>query len=179
MNRHQFTRPEKGSPGDFQPFFDWAEPERAAPVGELPPEGLVERITSACEEWMRRGGVIVRGSFGVGTVNRRRELRGRDEHGRPVWGGLSGVYATEKYCCPLAPLLDGLPSRFNPVADFARVLGVDHFWVLGFIHGLDKTVTLTGRRQEYLEESLTYVEGREAGVRIAERFVTLTKGWEA
>jgi hypothetical protein len=178
VSRHQFTRQSRHNPGDFAPFFDWAE-EREPEVGSAPPEGIAERIGAACEDWMRRGGLIVRGTFGVGTVNRVRENRGRDERGQIIWGGITGTYAVNKHCCPLAPLLEGLPSRFNPVADFAAVLGVDHLWAVGFIHGVDKEVVAVGKRLGVLEESLSYVDGRACGAKIAERFVThIQGGWE-
>jgi hypothetical protein len=177
VSRYQLTRKSKAQPGDFVPFFDWDEPGEVA-IPEMPPEGLVERITAACESHLRGGGLIVRGAFGVETVQRKRENRGRDERGQVIWGGLSGVWAVKKHCCPLAPLLDGLPSRFNPVADFALVLGVDHLWILGFIHGVDREAFVIGRRLADFEESLSYVDGRAAGVQIAERFVTVSGGWE-
>lgn len=177
MRRHQFTRRTQASPGDFAPFFDWAE-EREPSVGAVPPEDITERIAAACERHMQGGGLIVRGAFGASTVNRVRENRGRDERGETIWGGISGVYAVNKHCCPLAPLLGGLPSRFNPVADFAAVLGVDHLWVVGFIHGVDKEVFAVGKRQGQLEESLSYVDGRAAGAKIGERFITIQGGWE-
>jgi hypothetical protein len=178
MKKHQFTRPKHGA-GDFAPFFDWVEPEQHPPVYPLPDKGLIERISAGCEGWMERGGLIVANHFGVKTVKCVREKLGRDEKGNVLWGKLSGVYEEQKQCCPLAPLLDGLPSRFNPLADFALVLNTDHFWVIGFMHGVDKTnAMLTGRRTDYFEESLTYVEGRDAGVKIAERYVKLRGGWD-
>jgi hypothetical protein len=103
VNRYQFTRQSKAQPGDFAPFFDWGEPDELA-VPLMPPEDIAGRIEAACESHMRGGGLIVRGAFGVSTVNCKRENRGRDERGHIIWGGLSGVYKTLKHCCPLAPL---------------------------------------------------------------------------
>ena len=177
MSRHQFTRKSKAGLGDFAPFFEWSE-EREPEVAAILPEGIAERIAAACEDWMRRGGLIVRGTFGVSTVNRRRKNEGRDARGQIIWGGISGEYEVKKHCCPLAPLLEGLPSRFNPMADFAAALGVDHLWVVGFIHGVDKEVFAVGKRQGQLEESLSYVDGRAVGVKIAERYVIHLDGWE-
>lgn len=172
-------RPSKRSAGDFAPYFDWSEPEQNPPVYPLPDEGLRERISEGCERWIARGGLIVRYCFGVRTINCVRERLGRDERGETIWGSLSGVYAVDKHCCPLAPLLEGLPSRFQPVADFADVLGVDHFWVIGFLHGVDRTdKMLTGRRADYFAESLTHIEGRKAGEDIAEAYITIMGGWE-
>lgn len=179
MSRHQFTRGSKAQLGDFLPFFDWDEQATEPVVPAMPPEDIAERIEAACEDWMRRGGLIVRGAFGVSTVNCKRENRGRDECGQIIWGGISGTYEVKKHCCPLAPLLEGLPSRFNPVVDMATVLGVDHLWVIGFIHGADGEVLLVGRRLERFEDSLSYVDGRALGAKIAERFaVTIQGGWE-
>lgn len=177
MSRH------RKRPGDFEPFFDWGESEDGPTVGAVPPEGVTARIVAACEDWQRRGGVLVRCHFGVKTVRVTREKVGkrRDEKtGRTeiIWGGLSGFYETQKYCCPLAPLVDGLPSRFNPLADFASALGVDHLWILGFIHGFDKTELYTGRRAEQLGESLSYVDGHAAGVKVASQFYVVDLGWE-
>lgn len=178
MSRHQIHRQSKANPGDFAPFFDWGEPDAESVVSPMPPEDIAERIAEACERHMLGGGLIVRGAFGVLTVNCKRENKGRDARGQIIWGGISGVYEVKKHCCPLAPLLAGLPSRFNPVADFALVLGVDHLWVLGFIHGVDKEVLAVGRRLEQLEESLSYVDGRATGVKIAERYVIhIQGGW--
>jgi hypothetical protein len=169
MRKHQLTRQSKRGAGDFAPFFDWDESEQSPPVYPMPAEGLVERIAEGCERWIRQGGLIVRFHFGVSTENCKRDER----------GNLSGTYKVGKHCCPLAPLLEGLPSRFHPLADFAAVLGVDQFWVIGFVHGVDGTVkTLTGKRADYFEESLTYVEGREAGAQIAERYIHIPGGWE-
>jgi hypothetical protein len=61
----------------------------------------------------------------------------------------------------------------------ALVLGVDHLWVIGFIHGVDRETLAVGRRLEQFEDSLSYVDGRAVGARIAERFVvTIQGGWE-
>jgi hypothetical protein len=168
VRRTQFTKGTRRGLSDFEPFFDWGGEDDSPSVGLIPAEDLTERIFKACEAWQGKGGVLVRSHFGVKTVRVKREGSGR----------LTGFYETQKYCCPLAPFLDGLPSRFNPLADFASVLAVDHFWVLGFIHGFDKTEWFTGRREEDLKESLSYVDGLEAGRKVGERFYVIDIGWE-
>lgn len=182
MSKHQFTRGSGKKPGDFAPYFNWGDDENPS-VGLIPDENLVERIVAACEEWQANGGVLVRSHFGVKTVRVTRENLGKRRNERTgrletEWGKLSGFYETQKYCCPLAPFLDGLPSRFNPLADFASVLLVDHFWVLGVMHGFDKAEWFVGRRGEQLKESLSYVDGLDAGRKVGERFYVIDVGWE-
>lgn len=169
MSRHQFTKGSAKRPGDFAPFFDWPDPDESPSVGAIPDEDLTERIIAACEEWQGKGGVLVRSHFGVKTVRAARDHADK----------LTGFYETQRYCCPLAPLLDGLPSRFNPLADFAAVLGVDHLWVVGFIHGFDRTELFTGKRAAQFNESLSYVDGNSAGRKIGERFYVIDVGWES
>lgn len=182
MSRHQLARKSKTGAGDFAPFFDWYEGEQAV-VSSIPDEDLIGRIIAACADWQTQGGVLVRCHFGVKTVNPTRENLGkryneRSKRYETEWGALSGTYQTQKHCCPLAPLLNGLPSHFNPIADFASILGVDHYWVIGFIHGFDKTELYTGRRASDLKESLSYCDGLAAGRKVAEEFYVLDVGWE-
>lgn len=169
-SKHQFTRASKERPGDFAPFFEWADTDHDPPVYPLPEGDLLARISDGCEQWLSEGGSIVRYFFGVKTVNVK-----RSEDGRII----SAFYETLKHCCPLAPLLNGLPSNFNPLADAVRLLGADQYWVIGFVHGIDKTTAMmTGKRSHYFEDSLTYVEGREAGLKIGAKFIGARGGWE-
>jgi hypothetical protein len=183
VRRVHYRRDTQKAVGDFAPFFDWDEMDESPSIGLVPSEDLTERIVASSEEWQAKGGVLVRSHFGVKTIRLSRENLGKVRNERTgrldtVWGKLSGFYETQKYCCPLAPFLDGLPSRFNPLADFALILSVDHLWVLGFIHGFDKTEWFVGKREGQFNESLSYVDGYATGRKVGDRFYVIDVGWE-
>jgi hypothetical protein len=164
--KHRITS-EKEHAGDFLPYFDWHEGEQ---LFSLPPDlSLREMISDGCERWTERGGMIVRYCFGLETVNLRRDER----------DVLSGIYKANKYCCPLAPLLDGSPSNFHPLADAARLLQVDQFFIVGFMHAVDKTtLDVIGKRMDTFKEAPSYFEGESLGAEIAAKYIRIPGGWE-
>lgn len=167
--KHQIHKGTRASAGDFAPYFDWDETEPPS-VAPLPDVSLTELIAEVCERWMRQGGLIVRYHFGVKTIAHRRS------DGKWI---IPPIYKTQKYCCPLAPLLDGQPSNFMPIADAANLLQVDQYFVVGFMHGVDQTTkSIVGRRMDIFDESPNYFEGRAIGLEIAERYITIPGGWE-
>lgn len=169
-HRHEIHRGTRRTPGEFAPLFDWLdEPEETAPpVGDTDP---LELLRSACElHTSEREGMIVRFSFGVDVINRRRAAGDKP---------LTGTYQASNYCDPFGALLHGTPYGAGILPDAARLLGVDELFIVGFLHGLDKAVhSLTGRREEVFEKSASYQSGYEVGDKIAEEFVRIPGGWE-
>jgi hypothetical protein len=174
VSRHEIHRKTRQNPGDFAPLFDWGEP----PAEPAPETDAAERLRRACADWIEGGGLICSSHFGVDVVNRHRVYRGKDQPPGP----LTGEYAVtnkRKYCDPFGALLHGRPYGAGILPDIAKILGVDEFWIVGFMHGLDGTDGgLTGRRADEFDESASYQDGLSAGRQIAEEFVRIQVGWE-
>src|SRR5205085_317164 len=82
------------------------------------------------------------------------------EEGEP----LKGTYHAKEITDPVGALLDGHSFRAGMMADAARILNVDEYWLVGFLHGFDGVdESLIGRKKKVLEESENYLNGVEAG----------------
>ncbi len=126
-------------------------------------QAAVRHITEACERWVARGNQVMRRTWGVET----RQIT-RDER-----LSVRGVYAARgEVCDPLGVILDGQPSSCMPLVDAMRVLQVDEFWIVGFVHGCDRFTDETiGRTAEVLSKRPSYGRGHAAGQFIAAKFV--------
>ena len=149
---------------DFAPQFEWD-----APVAALPNSEPIELLREACLSHLEAEGMICRQHFGVSLVNCKRI------EGEP----LRATYKAAKYCDPLGALLDGKPFGAGILPDAMRLLGVDEFWMAGFIHGYDRTPGFwRGRSADALDESDSYKTGFKAGLELGDEFALVELGWE-
>lgn len=171
--RHEIHRNSKRTPGEFMPLFDWDTAEEMAEV--LDTLAAVKMLREACLRQIERGGLIVRFCFGARLANCRREDFGPSAPAGP----LRADYEAGKYCDPLGALLHDTPFGAGVLADAARLLGVDEYWMAGFLHGVDHTKPfMSGKRFADFDASPMYRQGREVGLEIAEEFIHIKGGWE-
>jgi hypothetical protein len=157
--------------GDFAPLFDWGE--SAAVPASTDPVGL---LRDACLTHLEAEGIICRQHFGLSLVKCAREDRGA--HQPP--GPLRATYKAARYCDALGALLDGKPFGAGVLPDAAKILGVDEFWLAGFMHGYDRTPGYwRGRNADAFDESDSYKAGFAAGRNVGDEFASVEVGWEA
>lgn len=159
------------SSAHFTPYFDFGVEADSASTTEACARAT-ELLREVCREWTRQGNRIDVCGFGVTT---RGVVRDCDTYS-PTYNRIlnPGRYvAIGEICDPLGALLAGQRSTLMPVLDAARVLKVDEFYVVGFIHGFDSkgASSLVGKNLDKLEMNPAYHAGRDAGWEMRHRFV--------
>jgi len=153
------------SEAQFALYFDFTEPESAE---ENAPDPL-KIIMEVCQSWVDKGNQIERISFGVSS---RGLHRTSDKQGNITVHSKAFYQPNGEMCCPLGVVLIGTESHFMPLLDAAKVLGVDHFYVVGFVHGFDgQNISTIGRNLEELSKHESYLNGKEAGRIVSAKFV--------
>lgn len=152
------------SDAHFAPYFDFGELEESAPQTDP-----VKLLIDACQVWIDKGNQIDRYVFGVRSEGL---LRSDDGHGnitqiRPAFYRASG-----EICCPLGIILIDTESHFMPLLDAARILQVDHLWIVGFVHAIDgASIVSIGKNVEEFSKHDSYLKGKQAGKVIGAKFI--------